>query len=41
MAQQVLSNMKTFSELGHFYSICVAAVVRQLSSKQLQEVGWQ
>jgi len=38
VAQQVLDNMKNFSHLGHFYSICVAAVVRQLGSKHLNEV---
>jgi len=38
VARQVLSNMKNFSNMGHFYSICVAAVARQLDSRNLHEV---
>ncbi|CAK8994576.1 Calcium-dependent protein kinase 3 (PfCDPK3) [Durusdinium trenchii] len=37
-AQQVLRNMQNFSQLGHFHSICVAAVARQLDSHNLNDV---
>ena len=30
--------MQNFSQLGHFHSICVAAVVRQLDSHNLNDV---
>lgn len=38
VARRVLANMKNFSNLDHFYSICVAAVARQLDSRNLNEV---
>ncbi|CAK9078282.1 unnamed protein product [Durusdinium trenchii] len=38
VAKRVLSNMRNFSNLGHFHSICVAAVARQLDSRNLHEV---